>query len=633
MGSPRYASCITLTGFKQNAAAAATGVLVASAVFYPRTAYAETPERESVPIYDDVAASPDPSSTDAGKKQPTTTPERRVAPQTSVASSPSPTDRLEKYVRAARLQLYEVASKGEDSLNNFMTQALNLETSVAQTVANLAPAPESREKLMPGVIYVLVASMAGSILTRRSNILLRATVPLAFGVGAGYTVIPVTMHNVEDLIWKYEEKYPVVRDTHLQVRERVVDIWQTGKAHSGMALARAEETLEDARKKMQDWTLEMTHAKLSASCGFLTLCCIHQVCPQAQKTAPPAPGPRGLLIGTVGGYSSPPRISTATSLPTFDLKSGFPPHPLDLDQFAPDVLLSDTNLSLNGEQLIAVKKDIAAALIQPLGTTAPAPAPAPALPTSAPPPRNTQPAEDAALDPPEIPVPSHAATLVLRVMPDDNSCLFRAFAAAALGTATDTAPSTAATAAADALSDSTPGLRALVAAAIAAQPTLYTAAVLDKDPAAYRAWIQRPDAWGGAIELGILAAHFGLEVASVSVQDGRVDRFNEGAPHRVLLVYSGIHYDVAALSPSAPPHARADLPAELDVRVFAADDEVVLDAARELGRRLRDAHYFTDTAGFGVVCNVAGCGWRGTGEKDAVKHATETGHYDFGEAA
>lgn len=205
------------------------------------------------PIYDDLALSPAPSSTKSAKEQPTAASEGRVAPQTSAASSPSPTDRLAKYVRTARLQLYEVAKKSEDGLNDFMTSALKLETSAAQTVANLAPPPESSEKLMPGIIYVLVASMAGSIITRRSNILLRATVPLAFGVGAGYTVVPHTMHNVENLIWSYEEKYPVVRDTHLRVREQVVHVWETGKAHSSMAVARAEETLEDARKKMQDW--------------------------------------------------------------------------------------------------------------------------------------------------------------------------------------------------------------------------------------------------------------------------------------------------------------------------------------------------------------------------------------------
>lgn len=35
-------------------------------------------------------------------------------------------------------------------------------------------------------------------------------------------------------------------------------------------------------------------------------------------------------------------------------------------------------------------------------------------------------------DAPEIPLPSRNSTLLLRVMPDDNSCLFRAFGTAIL---------------------------------------------------------------------------------------------------------------------------------------------------------------------------------------------------------
>lgn len=88
-------------------------------------------------------------------------------------------------------------------------------------------------------------------------------------------------------------------------------------------------------------------------------------------------------------------------------------------------------------------------------------------------------------------------------MPDDNSCLFRAFAAAVLPTGDDA---------------SMPELRALVAGAIQSQPEVYTKVVLEQEPNDYCRWIQTPDAWGGAIEMGILSSHFDLEICSIDVK-------------------------------------------------------------------------------------------------------------------
>lgn len=87
-------------------------------------------------------------------------------------------------------------------------------------------------------------------------------------------------------------------------------------------------------------------------------------------------------------------------------------------------------------------------------------------------------------------------------MPDDNSCLFRAFGTAVLPgddlTMTE--------------------LRSLVAGAIQADPDTYSQVVLEQKPDDYCRWIQTPDAWGGFIEMGILAKHFDIEICSIDVQ-------------------------------------------------------------------------------------------------------------------
>ena len=132
-------------------------------------------------------------------------------------------------------------------------KAFHLEKSFTETVASLAPPRESGEKLMPGLVYVLVAGMAGSIVTRNRNILLRATVPLALGIGAGWALMPITMTNVSDLAWKYESKFPVVADAHIRARESIQRSWHFAKVHADLGKTYVDDTVSTARGTVEDW--------------------------------------------------------------------------------------------------------------------------------------------------------------------------------------------------------------------------------------------------------------------------------------------------------------------------------------------------------------------------------------------
>lgn len=134
-----------------------------------------------------------------------------------------------------------------------MDSAFHLEQSFTSTIAGLAPSRESGEKLMPGTIYVLVAAMAGSIITRRSNILLRGTVPLAFGLGAGWTVLPVTMRNIADLTWQYEQRFPAVAEAHLSIRESLRRTVSFARVHSQLGVQYVDDKVSDAREAVEGW--------------------------------------------------------------------------------------------------------------------------------------------------------------------------------------------------------------------------------------------------------------------------------------------------------------------------------------------------------------------------------------------
>ena len=324
-------------------------------------------------------------------------------------------------------------------------------------------------------------------------------------------------------------------------------------------------------------------------------------------------------------------ISSTTGVADFDLKYGYPPQPFNTESINGDMKLADLGVKLDGEQLIVVARDLTASLQPHISHSKP-----PAEAVKALPPRNLtsppqhQPGDfpdqqplglkrrdrtkDVESDPPEIPVPQLDGVLILRVMPDDNSCMFRALSSAVLGSALDGMTE----------------LRSVVAQTIQAKPEFYTKGMLEKEPTDYCKWIQREDSWGGGIELSILSQHFDIEICSLNVQDLRIDRFNEGKSTRCILVYSGIHYDVCAVSPftGAEP--------EFDRKVFevvrTGDEEMdggALEAARELCKVLQGRHYFTDTHGFSVKCNQ--CGQSGKGQDWAVQHARSTGHGDFGE--
>ncbi|KAL8675395.1 MAG: hypothetical protein Q9168_000226 [Polycauliona sp. 1 TL-2023] len=344
-------------------------------------------------------------------------------------------------------------------------------------------------------------------------------------------------------------------------------------------------------------------------------------------------------------------IAERTSISNFEVKYGYPPKPLHLHEFDPTSMLSEIPINLENEQLLVTatqatqgtpfvaKSEITRGAQIPQGPTSPrlvsdssyqntpgsfsfqgfgeAPVDRPYSPI-----QNKTPDQPLSLqrkpnsmssDPPEVQLSSRASKVILRIMPDDNSCLFRAFGSAFFG-----------------IMDNMRELRSIIASYIQDHQEEYSEVVLEKPTDDYCRWIQTEDAWGGAIELNVLSRQFEIEICSVDVQTLRVDRFNEGMPQRCILVYSGIHYDTIALSPSDPYLVGGYAQPEEDVKLFDVSDEAVLAAAVELCAELQKRHYYTDTAGFQVRCNI--CRKTFVGEQGATEHASLTGHYDFGEA-
>lgn len=193
------------------------------------------------PIYDDLALIRKPA-----KSTPTSSEDSSTRPLT-------PTDRLATQIGQVRKFIYAHTLTAEDRINAFMSSVLHQEKAFTQTIASLAPPPESHERIMPGALYVLVAAMTGSIISRNRNILLRASVPLALGLGTAWVVLPVTTRNVGDLVWTYEERAPVIAENHMRIRGAVEEGRRQTKVRGEATKKWSDERVREGREAIEAW--------------------------------------------------------------------------------------------------------------------------------------------------------------------------------------------------------------------------------------------------------------------------------------------------------------------------------------------------------------------------------------------
>jgi ubiquitin thioesterase OTU1 len=198
-------------------------------------------------------------------------------------------------------------------------------------------------------------------------------------------------------------------------------------------------------------------------------------------------------------------------------------------------------------------------------------------------------------------------------MPSDNSCLFTAFGGA--------------------LQDQPPAavMRQKIADYIHAHPDEYTEAILGMPPLECCTKITSPHYWGGAIEISIFSNIFDVEICTYDVKEKNLMRFGEHKSARCILVYSGIHYDRVAFSPSEPPYRVSLLPPEIDRTLWDTTDDAILAQTHRLVEKLHEIHYYTDPSEILLRCDHPGCDWIGSGESMGQRHARETGHHSLSE--
>ncbi|XP_023346813.1 ubiquitin thioesterase OTU1 [Eurytemora carolleeae] len=193
-----------------------------------------------------------------------------------------------------------------------------------------------------------------------------------------------------------------------------------------------------------------------------------------------------------------------------------------------------------------------------------------------------------------------------QVVPADNSCLFTSINFCMSGEVVK--------------SEHSVFMREIIATTVAGDPEKYSEPFLGQTNERYCAWIQGKDAWGGGIELQILAEYFQVQIVVVDTKSGCLTKFGETGnfSQMMILIYDGIHYDALYLPSSQSKRS-----------VFNTSENSILESALKLAEKEKLAHNYTDTAGFTLKCLV--CGHRMMGEKEAQSHAQSTKHTNFSE--
>jgi len=159
-------------------------------------------------------------------------------PEREIVVVDSPTV-LETQVGVARRAITGVARDVHTRVHGVVSEWIGIEHAVEKRVKALV-APD--ESLTPGLLYVGVASLSGSILARNRSVLPRVLLPPTLFLLSFNYLFPKTAHNVSEYAGSLEEAhFPSLARTHA-----------IAVSHSHMAWDRLREAGISGRDRVQD---------------------------------------------------------------------------------------------------------------------------------------------------------------------------------------------------------------------------------------------------------------------------------------------------------------------------------------------------------------------------------------------
>ncbi|KAH9948329.1 apolipo protein O-domain-containing protein, partial [Amylocystis lapponica] len=156
------------------------------------------------------------------------------APEPEILLLETPSE-LEKQIRVARRAVTATYLDAHARVQHVVSRWIGVEQAVEHRLKSLV-APD--EPLTPGILYVGVATLTGSVLARNRGLALRLLLPPALLALSLRQFLPKTAHNVAGYLGALEDHYaPGLAQKH-----------EVAKAHSAMTVDRVKDATQSGRE-------------------------------------------------------------------------------------------------------------------------------------------------------------------------------------------------------------------------------------------------------------------------------------------------------------------------------------------------------------------------------------------------
>lgn len=163
---------------------------------------------------------------------------------------------IEPQVEHVRCWINSIMSKFEHAEQNASDRFFGEEYEVISVVSKLH---DKSEPVLPSVIYILIAGLGGSIISRRQNIMVRALVPTLFGVGTWAALMPQTFENaILYLTTDQSRNIPKIANVQKEIDKQVEEVRQQTSEFLDKVEAETETWVSKTRKTVENWIGRVT---------------------------------------------------------------------------------------------------------------------------------------------------------------------------------------------------------------------------------------------------------------------------------------------------------------------------------------------------------------------------------------
>ncbi|KAI8992010.1 apolipo protein O-domain-containing protein [Mycotypha africana] len=168
-------------------------------------------------------------------------------PEPKVVIVESPT-KLEEQVHYAQKYAHQTLQQGKSHVDTWVNKYKTVENDLKTDIDNII---DKNEEIMPNILYVGVAALAGTVIARRRNIVLRFLTSTTLAIGTSYYLLPKTTCNVGHKLQKLENRYPQLKSIHQQVDHAITDARKQADETVRKLRGTVDENTSFLRKKVE----------------------------------------------------------------------------------------------------------------------------------------------------------------------------------------------------------------------------------------------------------------------------------------------------------------------------------------------------------------------------------------------